>query len=191
MNEIVMMQAALFQIRAVIDSVEDTFMQSQLRLAANVLGGAIDAGAAGVNAAQIGDIEFALNDLFAVAGEVSADEAARIMPPLEMLRVDLATMKSSGALPAQLVNAVRTLQQKLKTRRAAIERQTYVENPNEPLPHPPEDLCGEAIVIRDRLAEAGFTTPALDQLIDDPANLRFHGINDVINELDVVTAGAQ
>lgn len=191
MNEIVMMQAALFQVRAVIDGVEDTFVQSQLRLAVNVLGGAVDSAVAGVNAAQIGDIEFALNDLFAAAGEVSSDDAARIMPPLEMLRADLATMKSSVALPEQLVTAIRALQQKLKTRRAAIERQTYVENPNEPLPHQPESLCGEAIVIRDRLAEAGFTTPALDQLIDDPANLRFHGINDIINELDVVTAGAE
>lgn len=191
MNEIVMMQAALFQIRAVIDSIDDGFVQSQLRLAANVFGGAVDSAVAGVNAAQIGEIEFALNDLLAAANEVSANDAARIMPPLEMLRADLAAMKSSVSLPPQLVDAIRSLQQKLKTRRAAIERQTYVENPNEPLPHPPEDLCGEAIVIRDRLAEFGFSTPALDQLIDDPANLRFHGINDIINELDVVTAGAE
>lgn len=191
MNEIVMMQAALFQIRAVIDSIDDGFVQSQLRLAANVFGGAVDSAVAGVNAAQIGEIEFALNDLLAAANEVSANDAARIMPPLEMLRADLAAMKSSVSLPPQLVDAIRSLQQKLKTRRAAIERQTYVENPNEPLPHPPEDLCGEAIVIRDRLAESGFSTPALDQLIDDPANLRFHGINDIINELDVVTAGSE
>ena len=186
-----MMKAALFQVRAAIASVEDAFTQTQLNLAANVLGGALDGAAGEVNAAKIGEIEFAMNDLVAVANEVSADDAARIMTPLGLLQNDLATLKAAVALPPQLIASIRAMQEKLKVRRAAIERQTYVENANEPLPHPPAELCGEASVIRDRLADAGFSTPALDQLIADPANLRFHGINDIINELDVVTAGAE
>jgi hypothetical protein len=191
MNEIVMMQAALFQVRAAVEAIDDSFMQSQLRLATNVLAGAINAASDNLNAAQIGEIEFALNDLAMSANEISAADNARLSPPLTMLQNDLATLKSATALPAQLVSAIRSLQQKLKVRRTAIERQTFLENPNEPLPHPPEELCGEAIVIREQLASAGFQTPALDQLIDDPDNLRFHGINDIVNEMDVVTAGAE
>src|SRR5512140_1400533 len=153
-SEVVMMKAALFQVHAVVEGIDDTFLQSQLRLAANVLGGAIDAATDDVNAARIGEIEFALNDLVMCANETSAADNARLATPLEMLLTDLQALKGATSLPADLVSAIRSLQQKLKIRRTAVERQTFLENPNEPLPHPPAELCGEAIVVRDQLAAA-------------------------------------
>ncbi|HEY2091404.1 MAG TPA: hypothetical protein VGJ81_05925 [Thermoanaerobaculia bacterium] len=83
---------------------------------------------------------------------------------------------------------VAMLQAKLKIRRGAIERQTFVENPSEaaPLPHPPEELRADALPLRDTLASSGFGTPALDTLIDDPSSLRFHSINEIIDELHVI-----
>ena len=40
-----------------------------------------------------------------------------------------------------------------------------MEGAAEPLPHPPAELRAEALPIREQLAAAGFTTPALDALI--------------------------
>ncbi len=191
MNEIVMMQAALFQVRAAITGIEDPFTRSQVQLASDVLANALAGAASELNAARVGEIEFALNDLAGAAGDLPAADAAAMASAFDMLRDDLASMKNAVALPQEVVTAIRELQKKLKTRKSAIERQTYVENAAAaPLPHPPEELSSEAIAIRDRLASAGYTTPALDLLIDDPASLRFHSINDIIDELDVVTASA-
>jgi hypothetical protein len=85
-------------------------------------------------------------------------------------------------------NAIRSFQSKLRARRVAIERQTYRPEgaAQEPLHHPPDQLRAEAVPLRQQVAAAGFATPALDGLISDPASLRFHSINEIINELDVI-----
>src|SRR2546423_837105 len=90
MTALVMMQAALFNLRAAIDGIDDSFVQSQIRLAANVLGGAIDHAAAGITPAAVSDIEFALNDLAGAADELNAGDAERILPFIEQLRSDVA-----------------------------------------------------------------------------------------------------
>ena len=180
-----MMQAAMFQLRAAVASVEDPFTRSQLELATSVLSNAIDAAAnGGVNAAAVNEIDFALNDVAAAVPDVPSIE-----PIVTMLQHDVAALKEQTALPADVVAGVRAFQSKLKIRRTAIERQTYVEDaPKEPLPHPPDELRGDAMPLRDRLASAGFATPALDTLIGDPESLRFHSINEIIDELDVIIA---
>ena len=185
MSEIVMMQAAMFQLRAAVASVEDSFTRSQLDLATNVLANAIDNAANGVNAASVNEIDFALNDVAAAVADVPSIE-----PLVVMLQNDVAALKEQTALPADVIAGVRAFQSKLKIRKSAIERQTYVENAGEnvALPHPPEELRADAMPIRDRLASAGFATPALDTLIGDPASLRFHSINEIIDELDVIVA---
>lgn len=184
-----MMQAALFQLRAAVASVEDPFTRSQLELATGVLANAIDAAANGVNAASVNEIDFALNDVSAAVADLPQSESAPIEPLLSMLKSDVAALKEETALPSDVVGAICELQSKLKTRKQAIERQTYMENaPSAPLPHAPEELRVEAMPLRDRLASAGFATPALDTLIGDPASLRFHSINEIIDELDVIIA---
>ena len=171
-----MMQAALFNLSAAIDGIDDP----QVRLAANVLAGAISGAEGGITPAVVSDIEFALNDLEGAA-DLYAD---RIQPFIDQLRADLATLNAK--LPDSLIAAIQAFSTKLKARRKAIERQTFVEGGAEPLPHPPAELRADALPIREQLAAAGFTTPALDALIDDPESLRMHGIIAIVDELEVI-----
>ena len=181
-----MMQAALFQLRGAIDGIEDPFLRSQIRLGSDVLSNAIANAANGVNAATVNEIEFALNDVVGAVGELTAPDAAQLLPMVEMLQRDVIALKELTALPSDVLALIRALQAKLKIRRSAIERQTFVENASAPLPHPPEELRADALPLRDQLTAAGFTTPALDALIADPTSLRFHSINEILDELDVI-----
>lgn len=188
MTDTVLLEASLFQLKAAIGSVDDPMFQSQLRLTMDVLANAVVAASHSVNPATINDVDFALNDVVATIGELNAADSAVLTPLVEQVQADVASLKQATALPADLVTAIHELQSKLKVRRTAIERQTYRAEgaPEEPLPHPPEALSKEAVPLRASLAQAGFATPALDELIEDPASLRFHSIGDILDELDVI-----
>ena len=187
MSDVVMLEAALFQLRNGAEGVEP-FYVSQLELCLSVLAGAIAGAREGINAARVNDIEFALNDLAATIDELPAVDAMRLAEPLQMMRQDLERLKTETSLPRELVDRIHAFQQKLRERAREVERQTYREGSSgEPLPHPPEALRDEALPLRDQLAAAGFATPALDALITDPASLRFHSIREIVDELDVVT----
>lgn len=185
MTDVVMLEAALFQLRAAASGV-DPETAPQLGLCISVLANAIAAGHDGVNAAIVNDIEFATNDLSATIDELPQTDADRLVPLLAALREDLAVLQSSTALDTDLIVAIRGFQSKLRERMKAIERQTYVEGDSEPLPHPPEALRQEAIPIAGQLAAAGFPTPVLDALIAEPESLRFHTIRELVDELEVV-----
>jgi hypothetical protein len=185
MSGVVMLEAALFQLRAASSDV-DPASAPQLGLCINVLAGAIAAGHDGVNAAIVNDIEFAANDLGAAIDELPQTDADRLGPLLAVLREDLAALKSATALDPDLIAQIRRFQSKLRERMKAIERQTYVEGGSVPIPHPPEALREEAMPLASQLAEAGFPTPALDALIADPGSLRLHSIRDLFDELDVI-----
>lgn len=168
-----MMEAALFQLRAALDA------SDPLQLHVRILEGAIAAAKEqGVNAARVSDIEFALNDL-----EAEAPFSAE--PAIALLRTDLAALQRATALPDEVIAAIRAFQAKLRTRAKAIERSQFQAKP-EPLPHPPEELRVEAEPIVQKLAAAGFATPVLDGLIADPDSLRYHSINEMLDELDVI-----
>ncbi|HEY2829261.1 MAG TPA: hypothetical protein VGJ88_04030 [Thermoanaerobaculia bacterium] len=188
MTEVAMLQAALFQLRGAIDAIEDPFLRSQIRLGTDMLANAVASAENGVNAAAVNEIEFALNDVAGAVGELTAPDAAKLLPMVELLQRDVVALKELTALAPAVIASIRALQAKLKIRRGAIERQTFVENASEaaPPPHPPEELRADALPLRDTLASSGFTTPGLDTLIDDPASLRFHSINEIIDELDVI-----
>ncbi len=183
-----MLEAALFQLRTAVAALEDDFYASQIKLAVNVLAGAIRNAGEPLSAASVNEIDFALNDLAGLAGELSAPQAATIDPILIMLVEDVARLKQETALSPQIVQAIAALQIKLKERRAAIERETYRDPsaPAQPLPHPPEMLRAEAEPLRAQLAGAGFATPALDALLSDPSSLRFHTLGEIVDELDVI-----
>jgi hypothetical protein len=185
MNDVVMLEAALFQLRAGAEGV-DAMYAMQMETCFSVLANAIGGAREGINAARVSDIEFALNDLIATIDELPADDAGRLAEPLQMMRDDLDRLKAQTSLDGGVVESIRALQTKLRARRSAIERQTYREGDAEPLPHPPEALRDEALPLRDQLAAAGFATLALDALIDDPASLRFHSITAIVDELEVI-----
>ena len=189
MTDPVMLEASLFQLSAAIGAVEDPMFKTQLKLCMNVLSGAISAAAESLNPASVNNVEFALNDVVAAVGELSAADGDAVRPSLEMMQADVAELKRSMTLPDDVLRAIKDLQTKLRARRSAIERQTYREagSPEEALPHPPESLRADAETLRQKLSAAGFFTPALDELIGDPSSLRFHSIGAILDELDVIT----
>lgn len=185
-DEIWLIEASLFQFQNAASSIEDETMAMPLRLGLGVLRGAVEATKEGVNPARVNEIAFALNDVAGAVEQLPASDYERVAPALKQLQNDVEALKGAIGLPQDLVGSIRALQVKLKTRRTAIERQTMVEGEGVPLPHPPQELCTEAIPIRTQLRSAGFSTPALDAFIEDPASLRFHSINDIVDELDVI-----
>jgi hypothetical protein len=186
-EELAMLEAALFQLKSAAASLDPMFA-SRMQLSLSVLSNAIEGASQSLSAASVNDIEFALNDVAAVAGELSALDAARIEPIVVMLQADAARLKDATSLGPAVLQAIRELQGKLRVRRTAIERQTFRPEgaAEEPLPHDPGALQREALPLRQQLVSAGFATPALDTLIADPSSLRFHSINEIINELDVI-----
>lgn len=182
-DELMLLDAALFQLKAATASVKE------MQLTVNLLSNAIEAAGNGVSAAAVNDIEFALNDVAASIADLSAADAERIAPIVTLLQDDIERLKESTSLAPAVTNAIRSLQTKLKARRSAIERQTYRPEgaPQEPLPHPPEELQPEAVALRQQLAASGFSTPSLDAFITDPSSLRFHSITEIVDELDVIT----
>lgn len=187
MSELLMMEAALFQLRAALG--EDPAL-STVRISADVLANALAAAKAnGVNAARVNDIEFALNDLVAAIDDAGPPD--EVYPAIALLQNDAAALRAASALSPEVVQRIRELQMKLKTRAKALERSQYrAEGASvEPLPHPPEELREAAIPLARELAAAGFETPSLDSLIAEPAEVRYHTLNEILDELDVVLGG--
>jgi hypothetical protein len=186
MTDVVMIEAAFFQLRAAAGEA-DTTSAPQLPLCVSVLANAIDSARGGVNAARVSDIEFAANDLGAAIDELPQEEADRLAPLLAALRNDVEALKAATSLDPALIDQIRAFQSKLRERMKAIDRQTYVEGGSDaPLPHPPESLRDDAIPLARQLVAAGFATPSLDALIAEPESLRFHSIREILDELDVI-----
>ena len=181
-----MMEAALFQLRATLD--DDPSLMS-VRLGADVLGNALAAAKGGVNAARVNDIEFALNDLVAAIDDSGAPDS--VYGAVALLQNDAATLRAATLLPPEIVSAIRALQSKLRARSKAMERAQYRAEgtPEEPLPHPMEELRDAAIPLARQLAAAGFDTPSLDTLVADPDAVRYHTLNEIHDELDVIAGG--
>ncbi len=187
MSELLMMEAALFQLRS---AVGDDPELMAVRISVDVLANAINsAKEQGVNAARVNDIEFSLNDLVTAIDDAGAPD--ELCAAVALLQNDAASLRTKTALPAPVVGAIRQLQVKLKARAKAMERgQFRLEGtPEEPLPHPPAELREMAIPISRELTAAGFSTPTLDALIADPDNLRYHMLNEMVDELDVIAGG--
>ncbi|HET7433127.1 MAG TPA: hypothetical protein VFN10_00295 [Thermoanaerobaculia bacterium] len=182
---LLMMEAALFQLRAALPDLQDDFTATQLRLAADVLANAIAGARDGVNPARVSDIEFALADLAGIA-EMAASDA--ISAPIAMLQDDVQSLRAAAALDPALVAQIRTLQAKLRERKTAMERNQYrVEGtPEAALPHEPESLRAAAIPLARQLAAAGFDTPALDVLVADPDSIRYHHLSEISDELETI-----
>jgi hypothetical protein len=186
MTDVVMLEAALFQLRAAASDI-DRETAPQLGLSINILANAIAAGHDGVNASVASDIEFAFNDLSAAVDELPQSDADRLAPVMATLRHDIDALTAATALDQAVVEQIRAFQSKLRERMKAIERQTFVEGGSEPLPHPPEALRDEAIPIARQLAAAGFATSSLNALIADAESLRFHSLREILDELDVIS----
>ncbi|MBV8517326.1 MAG: hypothetical protein JO197_07975 [Acidobacteria bacterium] len=186
MNELAMMEAALFQLRA---AVADDPSLLPIRLSADLVANAVQAAKDGVNAARVNDIDFALHDLMEATDDAGAPDA--VISAIALLQNDVATLRAATALPPALVASIRELQAKLRVRASAMERAQYRAEgaAAAELPHPPEELRAAATSIAHALADAGFTTPSLDELLRPGAQLRYHTLNEVVDELDVIAGG--
>lgn len=189
-QDLAMIEAALYQLRSATASLDEMFA-AQMRLPVEVLANAITAAKEVLSAATISDVAFALNDVAGTIDQLSAADADRIAPIVTLLQADVAQLKEATSLPKAVLDGIRAFKGKLKVRSAAIEKQTYRPEgtPEAPLPHEPQELQREAVPLRQHMASAGFATPALDGLIADPASVRFHSLNEIINELDVILGG--
>lgn len=184
MSELNTMEAALLQLRA---ALADDPELLPMRLSADVLANAVSAAKdTGINAARVNDVEFALNDLVAAVDDAGAPDV--VFSTVALLQNATATLRRANALPAETISAIRDLVKRLRTRAKALERSQYrVEGTDAaPLPHPPAELRELAIPLSRQLAAAGFATPVLDQLIADPESLRYHSVNEIADELEVV-----
>ncbi|HYH06834.1 MAG TPA: hypothetical protein VEK11_07180 [Thermoanaerobaculia bacterium] len=187
MSELLMMEAALFQLRAALG--DDPSLLA-IRISADVLANAVSAAKTnGVNAARVNDIEFALNDLVAAIDDAGAPDS--VFTAVALLQNDAAALRNATALPNEIIGTIRDLQTKLKARARAMERAQFRAEGTEPgpLPHPPEELREQAIPLVRQLAAAGFETPSLDELIANPDELRYHTLNEIVDELDVIAGG--
>jgi hypothetical protein len=187
MNELLLMEAALFQLRS---ALEDDPSCLPIRISADVLAGAIaNARASGINAARVNDIEFALNDLIEAVDDAGAPDA--VCNAVALLQNDAAALRSQTMLSQPLIQAMHGLQTKLRARAKAMERSQYrAEGAEpEPLPHPPEELRADALPIAEELSAAGFDTPALHALLASSEGVRYHTLNEVSDELDTVLGG--
>lgn len=182
-----MMEAALFQLRS---ALEDDAQLLSIRLSSEVLGHAVLAAKEhGVNASRVNDIQFALNDLVTAVDDAGAPDDVCVA--VAMLQNDAASLRRATALPKEVVAAIRAIQTRLRTRAKAMERGQYRAEGTDPdpLPHPPEELRDAAIPLCRELAAAGFDTPALESLIANPSELRYHTLNEIVDELDVIAGG--
>ncbi len=182
-----MMEAALFQLRSILG---DDPMLLPVRISADVLANAVTAAKnEGVNTARVNDIEFALNDLVAAIDDAGAPD--EVFSAIALLQNDTAALRKATALPAELTKSIRELQGKLRERARSMERAQYRMEGSaaEELPHSPESLREASIPIARELVAAGFATPALDELLARPHELRYHTINEIVDELDVVLGG--
>jgi hypothetical protein len=184
MTDVVMLEAALFQLRAAASDI-DPEVAPQLGLSINILANAIAAGR-DVNASVASDIEFAFNDLSAAVDELPQSDADRLAPMIATLRRGIDALTAATALDPTVTEQIGAFQWKLRERMKAIERQTFVEGGGEELPHPPEVLREEAILIASQLAAVGFATPSLNALIADPQSTRLHSLREMADELDVI-----
>jgi hypothetical protein len=186
-SELTTMEAALQELRA---ALADDPELLGMRLSADVLANAVTtAKGSGVNAARVNDIEFALNDLTSAVDDAGAPDA--VCTAVALLQNETAALRRANALPAETVGAIRELVTRLRTRAKAMERGQYRAEGTDPapLPHPPAELRELAIPIARQLAEAGFVTPSMDLLVSDPESLRYHSLNEIVDELEVIAGG--
>lgn len=182
-----MMNAALFQLRAAFEDDPDLL---PIRLSTDVLANAISAAEIeGINPARVNDIEFALNDLIAAVDDAGAPDVLCVA--IALLQNDTAALRRAHSLGEEATNVARDLQRRLRDRARTMERSQYRVEGTEaaPLPHSPEELHELAVPLGRQLAAAGFVTPALDQLIAHPDSLRYHSLNEIVDELDAIFGG--
>ncbi len=177
---------AFDRLKTAIESLSEPFYKTQLHLAATVLGNSVAAMDEEPTPSQVNDVEFAFGDITSMAGEMGPEDEAVLNPAIEEFRITLASIKETKTLPPELVAEARALQQKLRARREALERQGYRFEGEEPaqIPNHPRELCLPARRLQRELAAAGFIMSSLDKLVASPDDFVYHDVADLIADID-------
>lgn len=179
---------AMSQLDAVAATLDDIYA-AQAKLTVAILRNAVDSLVADANPRTVSDVDFALNDVAALSGDLPPAEGERVEASVHAIREVLASVKNENALPETVLQHINVLREKLSARRTAIDRATFRDPSaaDEGLPHDPASLHDEARTLRDSLQRAGFDTPMLSQLIATPATFYRAEVSQLIDELDVIS----
>ncbi|MHB0971140.1 MAG: hypothetical protein ACYC7A_03685 [Thermoanaerobaculia bacterium] len=167
---------------------EGEMFATQMAFTVTVLANAVAEARSGINPRQVRDLDFALNDLVAFSNELSAEGVDLVSRPLAVLQESIGALKSQVVIPQSTIASARALQQKLRERKTAIQKLTYLPPGTvaPPLPHEPSTLVAEASSVRDAFAQAGFETPLLDDFIAAPSEARMQHLADLAEEIETV-----
>ena len=181
---------AVAQLGAVVEGLDPAYAM-QARLVLMVLRSNVDAVISDPNPRTAGDLEFALGDVRTLVEDLPAGAADEVESIVNQAAAVISQVKTSVALPDDVMALLGVMQEKLKLRQTAIDRATYRDpsQPAESLPADPHKLRDAALLLRDELQRAGFETPMLSRLIDSPNAFYRSDLSGLIDELDVIRGG--
>jgi hypothetical protein len=167
---------------------EGEMFAPQMAFSVSMLANALRDARADTNPRTVRDLDFAVNDPVAFANELTAEGANIVTRPLGVLQAAVGTLKAQVSVPQSAIAAGKAFQLKLRERKSAIQKQTYLPPGSvaPPLPHEPATLVPEAVALREALAQAGFETPLLDDFIAAPAEARMQHLADLAEEIETV-----
>lgn len=179
---------AFDRLKTAIEGMQEPFYKTQLSLAATVLGNSIAEMSDEPTSGEVHEVEFAFGDVTSIASEVPPEDEERLNPAIDAFRRALASLHEKRTLAPEVVEQAVAIQEKLRERRVALEKQGYRFEGEEapPAPHHPRELCLPARKLQRALSAAGFSLRSLDKLVESPDEFAYHDVADLIAELDVV-----
>jgi len=169
-------------------AVADDFLGKHLELSVQMLSSEASAAFQQPSPRSIKGLAFALNDLIGMTGDLSPDNQSQFETSFQLLRQEMSRLQSEFALPQGTADRLRAVRSRLAERRSAREKQLYLPpgSPLAPLPHDPEQMKGEAVVLQREVASSGFESPALDRLVASPGTFEIRDVTDLIDEINAI-----
>lgn len=169
-------------------AVSDDFMGKNLELSAQMLSKEASTAFELPNPRTIKGLAFALNDLIGMTGDLSSEVQSQFQAMFETLRHEVSRLQSEFSLSEATANKLKALRTRLTERRGAREKQLYLPpgSPMAPLPHEPATMQADAVVLQREVAAAGFESPALDRLAENPATFELRDVTELIDEINAI-----
>lgn len=167
---------------------EGEMFASQMSFSVSMLANALRDARANTNPRTVRDLDFAMNGPVAFSNELTAEGADIVNRPLSVLQEAIGALKAQVSVPQSAIAAGKAFQMKLRERKTAIQKQSFLPPGSvaPPIPHEPATLVPEAVALREALTQAGFETPLLDDFIAAPAEARMQHLADLAEEIETV-----
>lgn len=166
----------------------DEFLVNQLLLAGNMVIESANALLDDVTPKLYRDYEFAVNDFVQGCDELLPSDRSHVERCVMTLREATDEIRTIGSLPADVIERMRSLRDKLAARNREIERRRFVPKDVDlgPLPYEVPELSPVASELRDVLTAAGFETPWMDELAAGPRDFGVLAAEQTIEEIDAI-----